>query len=768
MGSKLINTLQKEMKKDYFNQMWSGSFCDFLNLVEKDPRLGTRTAFQYLDDMINYFGHKEIIDCGEKIKRYNLFDDPITFGNHAVYGIDRELQNLVNNISSVAKRGADERIILLYGPPGTGKTSIIQLFIKGLEEYSKTQDGALYTFDWVFPQEGNKNSIGFNSVKDVNKKIESFANLPDSELYCRIPCQINDHPLILLPRDKRRRFLENIVSQSDSKILIPDKLLEDELCSNCSTIRNRLLEKYDGDILKVLNHVKIIRLNVSQMSGIGAATSESGQNKDAQSPLIVREDSDYQKISSVMPGIRLHQFMGKMADANRGIIEYSELFDRHPQELLHLLSAAEEHRVDFNGQQAYVDLAIFGTTNLVQFEKMKSSMDMIHLFSRINASPICHVLKVSEEKNIYQKLIRKSGYSHDPKHAKENHHIMPYSLDMLSLWAVCTRLFPPKKEFYKKNNYDFKKKQIDFIDRISPVLKAKLYDHSNQKISGFNRTRLDLVTESEFLRALRKEYEGVEGLFGADPRSLENLVSKTISAKKESNNKMCLNPYDFFEQIQNLLFENNSHFLKVIPEIEDESLYFNFKELLEEVKMEYELKMEADVEKAIVGMDSSTIREKIDEYFVLVKKWANNEKDYDSVTGKYVEPSEEKMEWFEKLLLVPSEKTKEHRDQLMLDFGRSKVDGKSRNKIYTEYYESFQQGLFFEKIRNDWDFKKIKKGLEAFNSPSFKKLDIEIKNRVEELVKNMISLNYCDICAKETLLWTFQNILEPLYNPEVI
>ena len=45
--------------------------------------------------------------------------------------------------------GPEKRVILLHGPVGSSKSTIARLLKKGLEHYSRTTDGALYTFDWV-------------------------------------------------------------------------------------------------------------------------------------------------------------------------------------------------------------------------------------------------------------------------------------------------------------------------------------------------------------------------------------------------------------------------------------------------------------------------------------------------------------------------------------------------------------------------------------------------------------------------------------------
>ncbi len=47
--------------------------------------------------------------------------------------------------------GTERRIILLHGPVGSAKSTIVRLLKKGMENYQRTKDGALYTYYWTLP-----------------------------------------------------------------------------------------------------------------------------------------------------------------------------------------------------------------------------------------------------------------------------------------------------------------------------------------------------------------------------------------------------------------------------------------------------------------------------------------------------------------------------------------------------------------------------------------------------------------------------------------
>src|SRR5207248_11699662 len=85
----------------------------------------------------------------EKVTRFKFFDDPMHGGQDAIFGLEKTLMNLVNVLKSAAHRyGTERRVLLLHGPVGSSKSTIARILKKGLEAYSRIDEGALYTFGW--------------------------------------------------------------------------------------------------------------------------------------------------------------------------------------------------------------------------------------------------------------------------------------------------------------------------------------------------------------------------------------------------------------------------------------------------------------------------------------------------------------------------------------------------------------------------------------------------------------------------------------------
>ena len=111
----------------------------------------TRTSALY--DMIISYGTEEYIDNKKKLIRYNFFKDELNSGANAIFGLDIPLMRLVHVLKAAAEGyGPEKRVILLHGPVGSSKSTIARLLKQGIEHYSRTADGALYSFDWVEPR----------------------------------------------------------------------------------------------------------------------------------------------------------------------------------------------------------------------------------------------------------------------------------------------------------------------------------------------------------------------------------------------------------------------------------------------------------------------------------------------------------------------------------------------------------------------------------------------------------------------------------------
>ncbi len=489
--SKIISLIQAKQNTEQFKQLhWEGSFPDYLKIVEKDPRV-CRTAFQRVFDMILSYGTKEYYDGKKKITKYLFFNDPVDDGKDAIYGLDVPLMKLVNMFQAAAHNyGTERRVILLHGPVGSSKSTIARLLKKGLEAYSKTDDGSLYTFRWQIPEEIN--SLPGGAI------IEGGV----------MECPMHEEPLHLVPLE----FRSEVIAQLNEGRAPNDRVqIEGDLCPACRQIFRFLLMKLGGDWTKVIENVVVRRLMLSEKDRIGIGTFQPKDEKNQDSTELTG-DINYRKIAQYgsESDPRAFNFDGEFNIANRGVIEFIEVLKLDVAFLYDLLGASQEHKVKPKKfAQTDIDEVIIGHTNEPEYRKLQNNEFMEALRDRTVKIDIPYITKLNSEVKIYER-------DYNPKKITSKH-IAPHSLEMAAMWAVLTRLEEPKKA------------------NLTLLQKLKLYD--GKTLAGFTE---------ENIKELRKEAVR-EGMDGISPRYVQDKISNTLVSDATVK---CVNPFMILNELE--------------------------------------------------------------------------------------------------------------------------------------------------------------------------------------------------------------------------
>lgn len=720
---------------------WKGSLDEFLGIMQEDPAKYMRTGVQFISDMINYFGFKEVNDCGEKLKHYTLFEDTLGVGE-GVYGQDRVLMQLVSKIEKIAEGGGDERIFILKGPVATAKTSIIRLMIRGAEEYSKTPEGGVYTFNWVFPKQGKKKGLGFGSKEHEHEHESCYAHLKRSESRANILCQLNDSPLLLYPRRQRKEIIERIIEKSGKDVKIPAKILKSDLCFNCQTIYNRLLEEHEGDIDKVFRHVQVERLGFSEICQVGCATVQPARNLDGDAPIITMDTESYSQVGDLLKGIELRRFSGKWVDANRGIIHYSEIFERSGGYLKHLLGAAQEFIIDFNGVQSFVDVMIIGTTNLDQYKNTSQIKENKGLMDRIREVDVGYILQPSQEARIYRRQFDECGYTE--KNDNSGKHIMPHVVDMMSMWNVMTRLSRPSSENYVDSIHESIRK---VITGMSPLVKAKLYDGIIHQ--GLKLEEKLMFVDSKLQRMIRNEHQS-EGMNGISPRTMQNFVADLISRKeaeekKEGLDTSCLSFHKVKLALNDLIAQNPRELEGIKGDSEG---YGKFSEMVKLVETEYRHIVSSEIKRAFIGITPEKRKELIDKYL-------NNVEAFITKQAK-VEPDIAFMEFIERnLSMKPGPEVRDFIGKKVAEIvsGIQKKDSNllvGMEFVYDNIFSKLDTGLFEDKKEKlGLTDKKMKSVVKAFGTRQFDDYSDDTRETISSMFEELsLRYGYCGQCSK--------------------
>src|SRR5467141_727611 len=665
----LVTRIAALQDKTSFKELhWDGSFEDYLKIVRENPRV-TRTAFQRIYDMILSHGKTEYIDNKKRLIRYHFFHDEPNGGRDAVFGLDVPLMKLVNVFKSAAQGyGTEKRVILLHGPVGSSKSTIVRLLKKGLEEYSRTPEGALYTFAWVLEKKREDGTI----------HREVF-NSP-----------MNEDPLLLIPEDWREKVFADLASP-DAGFQVP---VRGDLCPASRLIFRELMTEYKGDFAKVMSHVRVRRLLLSEKDRIGIGTFQPKDEKNQDSTELTG-DVNYRKIAEYGSDSdpRAFNFDGEFNIANRGIIEFVEVLKLDVAFLYDLLGASQEHTIKPKKcLQTDIDEVIIGHTNEPEYRKLQNNEFMEALRDRTVKIDIPYITKLNEEVKIYEK-------DYNP-HRIRGKHIAPHTLEMAAMWAVLTRLEEPKKH------------------NLTLLQKLKLYN--GKTLPGFTE---DNVVE------LKREAMN-EGMHGISPRYIQDKISNALVAHPEEG---CVNPFMVLHELDTGL---RHHSL-----ITSQEQLQHCRELLAVVKEEYEDIVKNEVQRAIAA-DEDALTRLCSNYIDNVKAYTQREKVRNRYTGNYEEPDERLMRSVEEKIDIPEGRKDDFRREIMNYIGALAIDGK---KFDYKTNERLQKALELKLFEDQKDTIKLTSLVSSVvDKATQEKIDV-VKAR---LINNY---GYCDVCSTDVL-----------------
>lgn len=370
---------------------WKGTFRQYVEMVANKPQL-VRTAHSTLFNMITSHGVETMPDG---VKRYPFFSEQ---GTNALYGTEKPLGKLVG-ILEAASHGLEprKRILLLMGPPGGGKSTTVSALKQGLEEYSKTDDGATYAIDG---------------------------------------CPMNEDPLHLIPNELRPKFEKNYGVH-----------IEGDLCPRCNDQYGKRDRKATDPQPIDIADVPVKRIFFSEKNRVGIGTFAPSDPKSQDiSELVGSVDFANLAEYGTASDSRAYRFDGELNVANRGIMEFVEMLKADERFLYVLLSLAQEQVIKAQRfANISADEVVISHTNENEYNKFATKPEFAALRDRTLVVPIPYNLRVSAEEKIYDKLIKQGNLVNLTEGDRPSRHISPNTLRVASMFAVLTRLEPSKK-----------------------------------------------------------------------------------------------------------------------------------------------------------------------------------------------------------------------------------------------------------------------------------------------------------------------------------
>jgi serine protein kinase len=195
----------------------------------------------------------------------------------------------------------------------------------------------------------------------------------------------------------------------------------------------------------------------------------------------------------------------------------------------------------------------------------------------------------------------------------------------------------------------------------------------------------------------------------------------------------CINPFIVLNELDGGL---KTHSL-----INDEELRKKYKELLSEVKREYEDIVKHEVQRAI-SADETAIDKLCGNYIDNVKAYVQREKIRNAYTGADEEPDERLMRAIEEKIDISESRKDDFRREIMNYIGALAIDGKSFDFRTNERLHRALELKLFEDQKDSIKLTTLVSNVVDREAQA--KIDV-VKNR---LIKNY---GYCEICANDAL-----------------
>lgn len=359
-----------------------------------------------------------------------------------------------------------------------------------------------------------------------------------------------------------------------------------------------------------------------------------------------------------------------------------------------LLTLSQEQNIKTGRfSMIYADEVIVSHTNEHEYQSFVGNKKSEALQDRIILVKVPYNLRVSDEVKIYEKLLKQS--------ALKDVHIAPYTLRVASIFALLTRLEPPKKA------------------GMSLMKKLKLYD--GEDTEDFKQKDLRELQE-ETIR---------EGMDGISPRYVINRLSNALVKPNVS----CINPIDALRGLKDGLDQHTS-----ITRDERER-YLQF---VSEARKEYDEIAKKEVQRAFVYSYEEQARTLLNNYLDNVEAYCNKTKLRDPITDEEMEPDENLMRSIEEQINVSENAKRSFREEILIRI--SSLARKGQTFDYTSHErlkEAIEKKLFA-------DLRDVVKITTSTRTP-----DREQLRKINEVVDRLMSEHgYCHVCANEILRYT--------------
>ena len=604
------------------------SIQEYLELCRKDPTVYASVA----ERMLMAIGEPELVDTRLLERHSRIFANKMIRIYPAFrdfYGMEEVIEAIVSYFRHAAQ-GLEEKkqILYLLGPVGGGKSSLAEALKSLIEKVP---------FYAVKGSPVNESPFGLFNPAEDGAILEGDYGIP-------------------------RRYLANIMSPWAVK----------------------RLHEYGGDITQF----RVVKLFPTVLSQIAVAKTEPGDENNQDISALVGK-IDIRKLETYSQNDPdAYSYSGGLCLANRGMLEFVEMF-KAPIKVLHpLLTATQEG--NYKGTEGFgaipFDGLILAHSNEAEWTTFKSNRNNEAFLDRIYIVKVPYSLRVTDEINIYQKLLDHSSLSQAP--------CAPDTLRMLAQFSVLSRLKEPENS--------------------SVYSKMRVYDGENLK---------DTDPKAKSFQEYR-DFAGVdEGMTGLSTRFAFKILSKVFNY---DHREVAANPVHLMYILEQQIEQEQ------YPAGQEERLLRYIKEFLSPRYAEF---IGKEIQTAYLESYSEYGQNIFDRYITYADFWIQDQEFRDPNTGEMLDRMalNEELEKIEKPAGISNPKDFRNEVVNFVLRARAKHDGK--NPSWTSY----------EKLRAVIEKKMFSNSEELLPVISFNtKSSNEDQKKHQDFVNRMITKGYTE------------------------
>ena len=747
-------------------------FEEFLNALVASPHTVMRNIFQVFHDMMKAYigeGIDEYPDDPESIN-YVYYDCNNLFveGADNPFFADRLFANRLVKLVETLKRGTQQNKIYIFkGPPGCGKSTFLNNMLTKFEEYANTDAGLRYETVWrfdrkVFGQFRNdevhpvlrqlsnllggvapdlNDSAGNKSLPDATGNADSIFDDPHipymTEDYVEIPCPSHDNPILMIPKNYRREFFDDLFKNDKFKWQLSTEkefewVFKDQPCTICSSLYEALLYRLKAP-QRVFKMMYARPYRISRRMGEGISVFNPGDHPMKQN--VMSNTMLQRRINNLLRDSNLVKYIfSQYAKTNNGIYALMDIKSHNTERLIELHNIISEgvHKVeDIEENVNSLLLAVMNPEDEKNIQGFQSFLD------RVEYIKIPYVMDLSTEVEIYRNIF---GRQIDER-------FLPRVLHNFARVIISTRM---------------NTKSDAMLDWISDPARYRLLCDENLQLlkmeiyTGYIPTWL-MEKERKRLNARRRrkiiaesENEGDHGISGRDSINIFNTFYSTYAKEDKLINMSDL--CNFFTKARKEIGD-------LIPE-----------GFLDSLLRMYDYTILQEVKESLYYYNEEQIAREIQNYLFAIN-FEIGSTETCTYTGEKLAITEEFLENIESKLLgakvdlnqreaFRAESQKEYTSKTLTQEIMVENVPITETKIYQSMHDRYVHNLKEKVLDPFLKNENFRRAIKDYDHDDFKTYDKRIRDDVTYLINNLCTkCKYTEQGAKEICIYVIDNDL---------